>query len=73
MELWGRMQDILRTPEVYQLVSWVETSMQEASAQFCWEMYQYVGNEVAKLVDELAVHNTDLQDIQKNQVSEVQL
>ena len=39
MELWGRMQNILRTPEVHQLVSWVETSMQEASAQFAWEMY----------------------------------
>ena len=30
-------------------------------------------NEVAKLADELAALVTDLQDIQKNQVSEVQL
>ena len=27
MELWGWMQDTLRTPEVHQLVSQVETSM----------------------------------------------
>ena len=63
----------LRTPEVHQLVSRVETSMQEASAQFAQEMYQYVGDEMAKLVDELAALGIDLQDIQKNQVSKMQL
>ena len=36
-------------------------------------MYQYVEEEVAKLADELAALGTDLQDVQKNQVSEVQL
>ena len=35
-------------------------------------MYQYVGNEVAKLMDELATLGTDLQDIQQNQMSRVQ-
>ena len=34
MELWGRMQDMLRALEVHQLVSQVETSMQDASVQF---------------------------------------
>ena len=34
MELWGRMQDMLRVPEVLQLVSQVDTSMQDTSAQF---------------------------------------
>ena len=32
MELWGRLQDTLRALEVQQLVSQVETSMQDASA-----------------------------------------
>ena len=36
-------------------------------------MHQYIDEEVAKLVDELAALGTDLWDIQKNQVSEVQL
>ena len=39
-------------------------------AQLAQEMYQYVGDEVAKLVEELAALSTDLQDIQKNQMSE---
>ena len=34
MEFWGRMQDMLRTPEVHQLVSQVKTSMQDALAKF---------------------------------------
>ena len=60
MELWGQMQDILRTPKVHQLMSQVESSMQDAMAQFAQEMYQYVGNEVPKLVDELAALGTNL-------------
>ena len=51
----------------------VETSMQEASAQFAQTMYQYVEEEVAKLVDDLAALGTDLQDLQKHQVSGEQL
>ena len=73
MELWGWMQDMLRTPEAHQLVSQVELSMQDATAQFAQEMYQYVGDEVAKMADELATLGTYLQDIQKNKVSKVQL
>ena len=42
--------------------------MQDASAQFAQTMYQHVGDEVAKLVDELAALSTDLEDLQKNQV-----
>ena len=56
-----------------QLLSRVETSMQEASAQFAQTMYQYVEGEVAKLVDDLAALGTDLQDLQKHQVSREQL
>ena len=59
----GRMQDMLRAPKVHQLVSQVETSIQDASAQFAQTMYQYGGDEVAKLVDKLAALGTDLQDI----------
>ena len=66
MELWGLMQDMLRTPKVHQLVSQVETSAREALAQFAQEMYQHIGDEVAKLADELAALGSDLQDIQKN-------
>ena len=36
-------------------------------------MYQHVGDEVAKLVDELATLGTDLEDLQKHQVSGEQL
>ena len=43
--------------------------MEDASAQFAQTMYQYVGDEVAKLADELAVLGTNLQAIQRNQVS----
>ena len=60
MELWGRMQDMLRALEVYQLVSQVEKSMQDASAEFAQKIYQYVGDKVAKLADELAALGTDL-------------
>ena len=35
MELWGRVQDVLRAPEVHQLVSQVEASMQDAISQVC--------------------------------------
>ena len=63
MKLWGRMQDMLRAPEVHQLVSQIETSMQDASAQFAQTMYQYVGDEVVKLADELAALGTDLEDL----------
>ena len=73
MELWGRVQDTLRTEEVHQLASRVETSMQEASAQFAQSMYQHVADKVAKLVDELAALGTDLEDLQKHQVSGEQL
>ena len=73
MELWGRVQETLRTQEVHQLVSRVETSMQEASAQFAQTMYQYVEEEVAKLVEDLAALGTDLQDLQTHQVSGEQL
>ena len=73
MELWARVQDVLRAPEVHQLISQVEASMQDTSAKFAQDMYQYVEEEVAKLADELAALSTDLQDVQKNQVSEVQL
>ena len=67
------MQETLRTQEVHQLVSRVETSMQEASAQFTQDMYQHVMDEVAKLVDEIVVLGTDLEDLQKHQVSGEQL
>ena len=73
MELWGQMQDTLRAPKVHQLVSQVETSMQDASAQFAQTMYQYMGDEVAKLADELATLGTDLEELQKNWVSREQL
>ena len=73
MELWGQVQETLRAPEVHQLVSRVETSMQEASAQFAQGMYQHVEYEVAKLADDLAALGTDLQDLQKHQVSGEQL
>ena len=36
-------------------------------------MYQHVADEVAKLVDELAALGTDLEDLQKHQVSREQL
>ena len=42
------------------MVSQVEASMQDASAQFAQDMYQYVGDEVAKLTNELATLGTDL-------------
>ena len=91
MELWGWVQETLRTQEVHQLVvvvefltngasppqhqliSRVETTMQEASVQFAQDMYQHVADEVAKLVDELATLGTDLEDLQKYQVSGEQL
>ena len=44
--------------------------MQDASAKFPQDMYQYVEEEVAKPVDELTALGTNLQDIQQNQVSE---
>ena len=66
MELWGRVQDVMRAPKVHQLVPQVEASMQDASAKFAQDMYQYVEEEVAKRADELAALGTDLQDIQKN-------
>ena len=62
MELWGRMQGTLRALEVHQLVSQVETSMQDDLAQFAQTMYQYGGDEVAKLADELTALGTDLED-----------
>ena len=64
---------MLRTPKVHQLVSRVETSMQKAPAQFAQEMHQCAGDEVVKLMDELAALGIDLQDIWKKQVSEPQL
>ena len=73
MELWGPVQDVLRALHMHQLVSQVEASMQDASAKFAQDMYQCVEEEVAKLADELAALGTNLQDVQKNQVSEVQL
>ena len=73
MELWGWVQETLRTQEVHQLVSRVKTAMQEASAQFAQGMYQHVENEVAKLADDLAALGTDLEDLQKHQVSGEQL
>ena len=73
MELWGQMQDMLRASEVHQLVSQVEISMQDVSAQVAQTMYQYMGDEVVKPLDELAALGTNLQDIQRNQMSEVQL
>ena len=51
----------------------IEALMQDATAKFAQDMYQYVDDEVAKLADELATLGTDLQDVQKNQVSKVQL
>ena len=57
---------MLRTLEVHQLVSQVEMSMQDASAEFAQKMCQYVGDGVAKLADELAALGIDLQDIQRN-------
>ena len=62
MELWGQMQNMMGTPEVHQLVSRVKTSMQEASAQFGQDIYQYIGDKAAKLADELAAHSINLQD-----------
>ena len=47
--------------------------MQDATPKFAQNMYQYVDDEVAKLADELAAIGTNLQDVQQNQVSEVQL
>ena len=34
MELWGWVQDVLKAPEVHQLVSQVDALMQHATAQF---------------------------------------
>ena len=65
--------NVLRAPEVHQLVSQVEASIQDATAHFAQEMYQYVGDEVVKLAKELDVLSTDLQNILKNHVSEMQL
>ena len=47
--------------------------MQDASAQFSQTMYQHVGDEVANLADDLAALGTDLEDLQKHQVSREQL
>lgn len=58
---------------MYQLVSQIQALMQDATAQFAQEMYQYVGDQVAKLAEKLAALGTNLQGIQKNQVSKVQL
>ena len=41
--------------------------------QFAQEMYQYMADELVKLEDELPTFSIDLQDIQKNQVSKVEL
>ena len=73
MKLWGWVQDALRAPEVHQLVSQVEVSMEDATAKFAQDMYQYVDVEVVKLANELAALGTNLQDVQQNQVSKVQL
>ena len=54
---------MMRTPKVHQLVSRVEMSMQEALAQFDQDMYQSVGDEVAKLANSLDTIGTGLQDI----------
>ena len=67
------MQDVLWALEVHQLVSQIEALMQDATAKFAQDMYQYVHEEVAKPVDELTALDTDLKDIQQNQTSEVQL
>ena len=56
---------------MHQLVSQVEASIQDATAHFAQEMYQYVGAEVVKLAKELDVLSTDLQNILKNHVSEM--
>ena len=40
--------------------------MQDAKTQFAQDMYQYVGEDVAKLMEELVAMGTELQDIQKN-------
>ena len=66
MELRGWMQDMLMALEVHQLVSQVETSMQDASTKFAQTMYQYVGDQVAKIADKLAALGIDLQDTQRN-------
>ena len=58
------MQNVLRALEVHQLVSQVEVSIQDATAKFAQDMYQYVDEEVVKLADELAALGTDLQDVQ---------
>ena len=58
---------------MHQLVSQIETSMQDASAQFSQTMYEYMGDEVAKLADDLAALGTNLEDLQKHQVSGEQL
>ena len=47
--------------------------MQNALVQFDQKMHQYMGDKVAKLADKLDALSTNLQDIQKNHVSEVQL
>ena len=54
-------------------MSQVESAMENMSAQFAQEMYQYVREEVTKPADELAALGTDLQDLQTNQVSRERL
>ena len=39
MELWGRVQNVLRALEVHQLVSKIETLMQDAAAKLAQDKY----------------------------------
>lgn len=60
IELWGWLEGMLRAPKVHQLVAQVKSSIQDTTAQFAQEMLQHVGDEVAKLVEELAAFRTFL-------------
>ena len=59
------LQDTLRAPEVHQLVSQVEASTQNATVRFAQDMYQFVGDKVAKLTEELSTPGTNLQYVQR--------
>ena len=65
MELWGRMQNVMETSGVHQLVAQLEQTMQKETTSFAETMFKYVDESAERLEKNLAAYWEETRGLQE--------
>ena len=65
MELWGRMQNVMDTSGVHQLVAQLEQTMQTETSSFAERVFKYVDKSAERLEKNLAAYWEETRGLQE--------